>query len=49
LGKKSLGIYLPLQFRAGRPFHGGRAWQAMEVALHGMSRTLATGAKVTTA
>jgi len=49
LGKKSLGIYLPLQFRAGRPFHGGRAWQAMEVALHGMSRTLATGAKDTTA
>jgi sulfide:quinone oxidoreductase len=43
LGKKSLGVYLPLQFRAGRPFHGGRAWQAMEIALRGMSRTLATG------
>jgi NADH dehydrogenase FAD-containing subunit len=49
LGKKSLGIYLPLQFRAGRPFHGGRAWQAMEVALRGMSRTVATGAKDTSA
>lgn len=48
LGKKSLGVYLPLQFRAGRPFHGGRAWQAMEIALRGMSRTLATGAKATT-
>jgi NADPH-dependent 2,4-dienoyl-CoA reductase/sulfur reductase-like enzyme len=49
LGKKSLGVYLPLQFRAGRPFHGGRAWQAMEIALRGMSRTFATGAKDTTA
>jgi sulfide:quinone oxidoreductase len=44
LGKKALGIYLPLQFKAGRPFHGGRSWQAMEVALRGMSRVLATGA-----
>lgn len=45
LGKKTLGVYLPLQFKAGRPFHGGRAWQAMEVALNGMSRVLATGDK----
>ncbi|MGH9248570.1 MAG: NAD(P)/FAD-dependent oxidoreductase [Acidimicrobiales bacterium] len=44
-GKKSLGIYLPLQFRAGRPFHGGRPWQAMEIALRGLSHTLATGAE----
>jgi sulfide:quinone oxidoreductase len=44
LGKKALGLYLPIQFKAGRPFHGGRSWQAMELALRGMSRFLATGA-----
>ncbi|MFD0274229.1 NAD(P)/FAD-dependent oxidoreductase [Kitasatospora sp. NPDC127111] len=43
LGKKALGLYLPLQFRAGRPFHQGRPWQAMQLALDGMSRTLASG------
>ncbi|HYJ68818.1 MAG TPA: FAD-dependent oxidoreductase [Nocardioidaceae bacterium] len=43
LGKKTLGLYLPMQFRAGRPFHGGRAWRAMELGLNGMSRVLATG------
>ncbi|MGW3042100.1 NAD(P)/FAD-dependent oxidoreductase [Kitasatospora sp. NPDC001159] len=42
LGKKALGLYLPVRFRAGRPFHGGRPWQAMEFALKGMSRTLAS-------
>ncbi|MEU6973201.1 FAD-dependent oxidoreductase [Kitasatospora aureofaciens] len=42
LGKKALGIYLPVRFRAGRPFHGGRPWQAMELALKGMSRVLAS-------
>lgn len=41
LGKKTIGLYLPLQFKAGRPFHGGRAWQAMETGLKVMSRTLA--------
>lgn len=41
LGKKSLGIYLPTQFKAGRPFHGGRPWQTMELALDGMSRAFA--------
>lgn len=46
LGKAALGIYLPLQFRAGRPFHGGRAWTGMQVALDGMSRALASGATV---
>jgi hypothetical protein len=43
LGKKALGLYLPVQFRAGRPVHSGRPWQAMQLALDGMSRTLATG------
>jgi sulfide:quinone oxidoreductase len=43
LGKKTLGLYLPWQFRAGRPFHGGRSWAAMELALRGMSAALATG------
>jgi NADH dehydrogenase FAD-containing subunit len=42
LGKKSLGIYLPMQFRAGRPFHGGRPWQAMQLALNGMSHAFAS-------
>ncbi|MFE5587582.1 NAD(P)/FAD-dependent oxidoreductase [Kitasatospora sp. NPDC056531] len=43
LGKKAIGLYLPVRFRAGRPFHSGRPWRAMELALDGMSRTLATG------
>jgi len=43
LGKKALGVYLPLRFRAGRPFHQGLPWQAMQLALDGMSRVLATG------
>lgn len=43
LGKKTLGLYLPWQFKAGRPFHGGKAWAAMNLALKGMSKTLATG------
>ena len=42
LGKKSLGLYLPWQFKAGRPFHGGRGWAAMELALRGMSKAFAT-------
>ncbi|MGW2370991.1 MULTISPECIES: NAD(P)/FAD-dependent oxidoreductase [Kitasatospora] len=42
-GKKALGVYLPVRFRAGRPFHSGRPWQAMQLALDGMSRTLASG------
>jgi sulfide:quinone oxidoreductase len=41
LGKKLLGVYLPLRFRAGRPFHAGAPWRAMEVGLEGMSKTLA--------
>ena len=43
LGKKTLGLYLPWQFKAGRPFHGGKAWSAMELALRGMSAALASG------
>lgn len=45
LGKKALGIYLPQQFRAGRPFHGGLPWQTMELGLKGMSKALASSAR----
>ena len=41
LGKKMLGLYLPLRFRAGKPFHAGAPWRAMEVGLSAMSSTLA--------
>jgi NADH dehydrogenase FAD-containing subunit len=41
LGKKMLGLYLPLRFRAGRPFHAGAPWKAMELGLKGMAATLA--------
>jgi NADH dehydrogenase FAD-containing subunit len=41
LGKKMLGFYLPLRFRAGKPFHAGAPWKAMEVGLSAMSTTLA--------
>jgi sulfide:quinone oxidoreductase len=41
LGKKTLGLYLPLRFRAGKPFHAGAPWKAMEVGLKGMSTVLA--------
>lgn len=41
LGKKALGIYLPFRFKAGRPFHTGLPWQAMDVGLKGMSALLA--------
>ncbi|HEX6310777.1 MAG TPA: FAD-dependent oxidoreductase [Acidimicrobiia bacterium] len=41
LGKKLLGIYLPMRFRAGEPFHAGAAWQLMDVGLKGMSGVLA--------
>ena len=41
LGKKTLGLYLPLRFRAGEPFHAGAPWKAMEVGLRGMSTVLA--------
>jgi NADH dehydrogenase FAD-containing subunit len=41
LGKKMLGLYLPLRFRNGLPFHEGVPWRAMEVGLKGMSTALA--------
>jgi len=41
LGKKILGVYLPMRFRAGEPFHAGTAWQLMDVGLKGMSDVLA--------
>jgi sulfide:quinone oxidoreductase len=41
LGKKTLGLYLPLRFRNGRPFHAGVPWKAMELGLKGMSTALA--------
>ncbi|HXF97834.1 MAG TPA: FAD-dependent oxidoreductase [Gaiellaceae bacterium] len=41
LGKKVLGLYLNFRFRAGRPFHAGAPWKAMEVGLKGMSTILA--------
>jgi sulfide:quinone oxidoreductase len=41
LGKKALGIYLPLRFRNGLPFHQGAPWTAMELGLKGMAGVLA--------
>lgn len=41
VGKKLLGFYLPFRFRAGRPFHAGAPWKAMETGLKAMSSTLA--------
>jgi NADH dehydrogenase FAD-containing subunit len=41
LGKKMLGIYLPLRFRNGLPFHQGAPWAAMEIGLKGMAGVLA--------
>ncbi|MEZ4416620.1 MAG: FAD-dependent oxidoreductase [Gemmatimonadota bacterium] len=40
LGKKMLGFYLPMRFRAGEPFHAGSAWTMMELGLKGMSGVL---------
>ncbi|RRS01440.1 NAD(P)/FAD-dependent oxidoreductase [Glycomyces terrestris] len=39
LGKKTLGVYLPQQFRAGRPVHGGLHQQAVALGLQGLSTT----------
>jgi sulfide:quinone oxidoreductase len=41
LGKKMLGVYLPMRFRSGLPFHDGAPWAAMEVGLKGMAGVLA--------
>ncbi|HSK15392.1 MAG TPA: FAD-dependent oxidoreductase [Gaiellaceae bacterium] len=40
-GKKLLGLYLPLRFRNGLPFHSGLPWRMMDVGLKGMSTVLA--------
>jgi sulfide:quinone oxidoreductase len=41
LGKKMLGMTIPMRFHAGEPFHAGLGWQMMEVGLKGMSAVLA--------
>lgn len=41
LGKKMLGMTVPMRFHAGEPFHAGLGWQMMEVGLKGMSSVLA--------
>jgi NADH dehydrogenase FAD-containing subunit len=41
IGKKMLGLYLPLRFANGRPFHAGAPWAAMNLGLKGMSAVLA--------
>ncbi len=41
LGKKLLGVYLPMRFRAGEPFHAGAAWTMMDIGLKAMSGVLA--------
>lgn len=41
LGKTTLGLYLPLRFRRGKPFHAGTAWQLMDIGLKGMAGVLA--------
>lgn len=45
LGKKAVGIYLPQQVRAGRPFHGGLPGGAMALGLRGMSKALTSPEK----
>ncbi|HYZ91579.1 MAG TPA: FAD-dependent oxidoreductase [Actinomycetota bacterium] len=42
LGKKLLGVYLPMRFRAGEPFHAGVGWTLMDVGLKGMTGVLTT-------
>lgn len=41
LGKKLLGLYLPMRFNAGEPFHAGTAWTMMDLGLKAMSGVLA--------
>lgn len=40
-GKKLLGLYLPWRFRAGKPFHAGAPWTAMDAGLKVMAKTMA--------
>ena len=41
LGKKMLGLSVPMRFAAGEPFHAGRVWQAMDLGIKAMSGVLA--------
>lgn len=41
LGKKMIGLYLPLRFGLGNPFHAGVPWKGMEVSLKAMSGLMA--------
>jgi NADH dehydrogenase FAD-containing subunit len=41
LGKAALGVYLPMRFRSGQPFHAGAGWQTMDLGLKGMVKVLA--------
>jgi sulfide:quinone oxidoreductase len=41
IGKKMLGVYIPMRFRAGEPFHAGTAWKLMDVGIEGMASILA--------
>jgi sulfide:quinone oxidoreductase len=41
VGKKLLGLSVPMRFAAGDPFHAGRTWQAMDVGIRAMSGVLA--------
>jgi sulfide:quinone oxidoreductase len=45
LGKRTLGAYLPQQFRAGRPVHGGLHQEAVALGLKGLSKTLSDTVK----
>jgi sulfide:quinone oxidoreductase len=41
IGKKMIGMYLPMRFKHAEPFHAGAAWKTMEIGLIGMSSILA--------
>jgi sulfide:quinone oxidoreductase len=41
LGKKMIGLYLPLRFGWGNPFHAGLPWKGMEAGLKAMSGLMA--------
>jgi hypothetical protein len=42
LGKKALGLYLPMRFGRGQPFHADAPWRAIELGLRAGSRWLAS-------
>jgi NADH dehydrogenase FAD-containing subunit len=41
LGKATLGHYLPMRFRHGRPFHAGLPWRGMQLGLRAGAASLA--------